>query len=76
MFKDYLYFKEHYKLIPIDLSKQHKFDADPNAIKQISFTGNTENSTKIFFNFEEAKKIALDFSKRTLKVLWLYFVSI
>ena len=72
--QDYLYFKEHYKLIPIGLSKQHKFDADPNAIQKISFTGNLENNTKMFM--EEAKKTALGFSKRILKVLWLYFVSI
>ena len=65
--QDYLYFKEHYKLIPIDLSKQHKFDADPNAIQKISFTGNLENNTKMFL--EEAKKTALGFSKRILKVL-------
>ena len=26
---DYNYFKEHYKLIAVDLSKQQKLDADP-----------------------------------------------
>ena len=29
---DYPYFKEHCKLIAIDLSKQQALDADPNAI--------------------------------------------
>ena len=29
----YIYFKEHYKLISIDLSKQQKSDADPKAIQ-------------------------------------------
>ena len=29
---DYLYFKEHYQLIAIDLNKQQKLDADPKAI--------------------------------------------
>ena len=29
---DYSYFKKHYKLIPIDLSKQQKLDADLKAI--------------------------------------------
>ena len=36
----YPYFKEHYKLIGIDLSKQQKLDANPKAIQQINFTGN------------------------------------
>ena len=29
---DYSYFNNHYKMIPIDLSKQQVFDADPRAI--------------------------------------------
>ena len=37
---DYSYFKGYSKLIAIDLSKQQKLDADPNAIQQINFTGN------------------------------------
>ena len=39
---DYIYFKEYYKLIAIDLSKQQKLDGDPKAIQQINFTGNLE----------------------------------
>ena len=30
---DYSYFKENYKLIAIDLSKQQALDADPRAIQ-------------------------------------------
>ena len=37
---DYNDFKNYYKMIIIDLSKQQKHDADPEAIKQINFTGN------------------------------------
>ena len=37
---DYLYFKEHYKLIAIDLSIQQALDTTPKAIQQINFTGN------------------------------------
>ena len=66
---DYLYFKEHYKLIAIDLSKQQKLDANSKAIQQINFTENLENSTTIFFIIEEAKETVLDFSKGTAKVL-------
>ena len=71
---DYQYFKEYYKLIAIDLSKQQKLDADPKAMQQINFSRNLERDgdTRIFFIFEEAKETILDFSlkkKRTLKVL-------
>ena len=30
---DYFYFKSHYKMIAIDLSKQQALDADPRAIQ-------------------------------------------
>ena len=33
---DYSYFKDHYKMIAIDLSKQQALDADPRAIQQIN----------------------------------------
>ena len=32
---DYPYFKENYKLIALDLTKQQEVDADPKAIQQI-----------------------------------------
>ena len=49
---DYSYFKNHYKMIAIDLSKQQALDADPRAIQQINFTANLdrEGNTTIFFN--------------------------
>ena len=34
---DYNYFKKHYKLVAVDLSKQKELDADPRAIQQIQF---------------------------------------
>ena len=37
---DYCYFKEHYKMIAIALSKQQALDADPKAIQQTIFIGN------------------------------------
>ena len=37
---DYLYFKDYSKMIAIDLRKQLKLVADPEAIQQINFTGN------------------------------------
>ena len=35
---DYPYFKDNYKMIAIDLSKQQALNFDPRAIQQISFT--------------------------------------
>ena len=34
----------------------------------ISFTGNLENQSAIFFTIEESKETALDFSQGTLKL--------
>ena len=66
---DYPYLKEYQKLIPIDLNKKQKLDADPKAIQQINFTENLNRT-------EEAKETVLNFSKRTVKLLWFYFVLI
>ena len=68
---DYPYFKDHYKLIAIDLSKQQALDADPRAIQQINFTANLDRAgnTTMFFIIEEAKETVLDFSQGTVKVL-------
>ena len=40
---DYSYFKNHYKIIAIDLSKQQALNADPRAIQQINFTANLDS---------------------------------
>ena len=62
---DYSYFKDYYKMIAIDLSKQLVLDADPRAIQQIIFTANLDRAgnTKMFFVIEEAKETVLDFSQ-------------
>ena len=68
---DYSYFKDHYKMIAIDLSKQQALDADPRAIQQINFTANLDRAgnTTMFFIIEEAKEIFLAFSQGAAKVL-------
>ena len=65
------YFKENYKLIVIDLSKQQILDADSKAMQQINFTGNLDlpGQTKMFFIIEEAKEAISDFLQGTVKVL-------
>ena len=59
---DYNYFKNYFKMIAKDLSKQRVLDADPKAIQPINFTGSLENNTVIFSTIEEAKETVLDFS--------------
>ena len=61
---DYLCFKNYYKLVAIDLRKQHELDADPKTIQQINFTGNIYQSrnTTMFFIIEEEKETTLDLS--------------
>ena len=68
---DYPYFKDSYKMIAVDLSKQQALDADPRAIKQINFTANLDrvDNTGIYFILDEAKETKLDFSQGTVKVL-------
>ena len=60
---DYPYFKENYKMVAIDLSRQNELDADPRAIQQTSFTANLgrAGNTTIFFIIEEEKEIIFDF---------------
>ena len=61
---DYSYFKDHYKMIAIDLSKQQALNTNPRAIQQINFTANLDRAgnTTMFFIIEEAKETVLDFS--------------
>ena len=68
---DYPYFKDTYKIIAVDLSKQQALDADPRAIQQINFTANLDRAgnRRVYFILEEAKETILDFSQRTVKVL-------
>ena len=68
---DYICFKNYYKMIAVDLSKQQALDADPKAIQQINFTANLDRAgnTRIYFILEEAKETVLDFSQGTVKVL-------
>ena len=72
---DYPYFKENYKMIAIDLSRQNELDAYPRAIQQINFTANLDRAgnTTMFFIIEEAKETVLNFSQGTVKFLWIQF---
>ena len=52
---DYSYFKDHYKMISIDLSKQQALNADPKVMQQINFTWNLDlmGCATMFFIIEE-----------------------
>ena len=56
---DYPYFKDTYKMIAMDLSKQQALDTDPREIQQINFTANLDRAgnTRIYLILEEAKKL-------------------
>ena len=72
---DYAYFKDDYKLIAVDLSKQKALDADTRAIQQIIFQGvlGGDDNTKIrlYTILEQSKEIVLEFYKGTTKILWI-----
>ena len=64
------YFKDHYKMIAIDLSKQQALDADPRKIQQINFIANLDRpgNTTIFFIIKQEKETIFEFSQGTVKV--------
>ena len=68
---DYPYFKENYKIIAVDLSRQNELDAYLRAIQQINFTANSDRAgnTAMFFIIEEAKETIFQFSQGTVNVL-------
>ena len=66
---DYQYFKDHYNLIAIDLSKQEELDADSRAIQKIKFYGMLKTNSQVCTVLEKSKETNLQFSKGTAKVL-------
>ena len=65
---DFNYFKKHYKLVAIDLSKQKELDADPRAIQQIEFNYMLETNSTIYWVLEKSKETILEFYKGIVKV--------
>ena len=60
---DYIYFKNYYKMIVVDLSKQQALDTNPKAMQQITFTANLDRAgnTRLYFILEEAKETLFEF---------------
>ena len=65
---DFDYFKKHYKLVDVDLSKLKELDADPRAIQQIEFKYMLETNSTIYWVLEKSKDTILEFYKGTVKV--------
>ena len=74
---DYSYFKDYYKMIAIDLSKQQALDADPRVTQQINFTANLDRAGNriIFFIIEEAKETFWTFGKEPQKFCKRSFIK-
>ena len=69
---DFAYFKDDFRLIAVNLSKQKALDADSRAIQQIIFTGQVDDEAlKVFYILEKSKETLLEFAKGTTKVLKL-----
>ena len=64
---DFAYFKKHYKLIAIDLSKQTKLK-DP---QQISFIGKLLNrhGATMFFIIEKSEETTFNFSQNSVTIM-------
>ena len=60
---DYQYFKDHYQLIAVDLSKQKELKADPSAVQQIEFYGKLETNSQVCTVLEKSKETVLEFYK-------------
>ena len=66
---DYDYFKKHYKLIAIDLSKQQVLQENEDLIQQINFIGRLENAANVFIIIEKKENIILEFSQNLANVI-------
>ena len=67
---DYDYFKKHYKLIAIDLSKQIKLE-NKDIKQQINSIGNLDrdNGAVMFFIIDKSEKTILEFSQNYASIL-------
>ena len=66
---DYDYFKKHYKLIAIDLSKQ-VLQENEDLIQQINFIGRLENAANVFIIIEKKENTILEFSQNFANVIY------
>ena len=66
---DYEYFKDHYKLVAIDLSKQIELE-NPDLKQQINLIGRLEeNNPTMFFIIEKKEETTFDFVQNSVLVV-------
>ena len=67
---DYEYFKEHYNLIAIDLSKQIELE-NKDIEQQINFIGNLEcdNGAAMFFIIEKSEEAIVEFLQNYASII-------
>ena len=65
---DFVYFKEDYRLIVIDLNKQIKFK-DPQQINFIRKLENQAHKATMFFIIEKSEETTFNFSKNCVNIL-------
>ena len=65
---DYAYFKEHCRLIAIDLSKETKVK-DPQQINFIGKLENQANGTTMFFIIEKSEETTFEFLQNSVNIL-------
>ena len=69
---DYDYFKNYYKLIAIDLSKQQVLQENEDLIQQINFIGRLEQTSNVFIIIEKKENTILEFPQNFANVLYKY----
>ena len=67
---DYDYFKKHYKLIAIDLSKQQVLSENEDLIQQINFIGRLIEAANVFIIIEKKENTILEFSQNVANVIY------
>ena len=66
---DYQCLKNHYNVIPVDLSKQKELDVDSRANQQIEFYGMLKTNSQVCTVLEKSKETMMESYKGTAKVL-------
>ena len=64
---DYQYFRDHYQLIAVDLSKQKELDADPRAIQQVGFYGMLNTNSQVCTVLRKIKRNCIRILQRNSK---------
>ena len=67
---DYDYFKKHYKLIAVDLSKQQELQENEDLIQQINFIGRLTEGANVFIIIEKKENTILEFSQNLANVIY------